>query len=700
MSDKKKSELSAIPEFVNGEQPSAAKLNSISSLLRREGFVLEKSIGDIWGESEPYSDISQNLLSTPIMKEDEIDNLDDSQDGNGRSLDITSLGRAIGAMSKLNPKVLTQGLSDGRSTLIVEQIDSNVNEYKFKFPVDFTSTTITWPVNEAAFSFRKASISQLLADGDYYFDINKNTVFCYSTTGGPSGSVSYKTTPSQWASGSSYSMSSFNTIPDINQIGYLDLNISQSANGLYEFVFPEVRYTARADSSSASIEEENPMYGATYTLPPAIRAVCGGNFFTENSGVANTIIPEGMIYLKNATTGEIYSDAVYYYNNDSSVIVEGVGLELNDNFYFITVGTDITSCIEDIYNKLGNHTHDNSFGEKSVSVKSLKDIYSEAPSDEKVYFPSTKVNNFFSQYLHRDGFDENDPQNDYNAMRGDLVIGRRANLPGSYTGGGDESYKLKFGSGPTGTSGQYIMRSGYSGYESLLLRSSKFSNDIQISQINLMQGSYNLYASNLGTVRSENYLTLQSLSQYVIAKGAAFVADSGVVSASSGSSLQREGADFTSSPTATWYHPKISTIHLREENLKVYASLDALDHAGAIASGLRQHADYLNISFTLPAEIIGKRVVGIDVLASPGSSTPSGGQNDEDLWFGGDTFFGNVMKPGLGWTYHSSSRILATVIPTGGYGIFDKDNLLQEANTNYWHGFVDYFITIRYCSGV
>ena len=700
MSDKKKSELSAIPEFVNGEQPSAAKLNSISSLLRREGFVLEKSIGDIWGESEPYSDISQNLLSTPIMKEDEIDNLDDSQDGNGRSLDITSLGRAIGAMSKLNPKVLTQGLSDGRSTLIVEQIDSNVNEYKFKFPVD-TSMSLTLPGSEDAFQSSKTSISELLFDGDYYFDENKNTVFCYFATSNPSGEVSYYTTPSKWASGSSYSMSSFNTIPDINQIGYLDLNISQSANGLYEFVFPEVRYTARADSSSASIEEDNVMYGATYTLPPAIRAVCGGNFFTENSGVANTIIPEGMIYLKNATTGEIYSDAVYYYNNDSSVIVEGVELELNDNFYFITVGTDITSCIEDIYNKLGNHTHDNSFGEKSVSVKSLKDIYSEAPSDEKVYFPSTKVNNFFSQYLHRDGFDENDPQNDYNAMRGDLVIGRRANLPGSYTGGGDESYKLKFGSGPTGTSGQYIMRSGYSGYESLLLRSSRYSNDANISQINLMQGSYSLYASDRGTVRSENYLTLQSHSEYVIAKGAAFVADSGVVSASSGSSLQREGADFTSSPTATWYHPKISTMHYREAALQVYGSLTAGGIPLKVSN--KNDADYLNYIIFLPNILTDKRMVGVDILASPGAGSPGGVGLQTDTWWGVSS--GNFqdanseVRSGLSWMYNSASRQMQISIPTGNYGTFDKDDLLEDGNGD-WYALLDLFITIRYCSGV
>ena len=697
MSDKKKSELSAIPEFINGEQPSAAKLNSISSLLRREGFVLEKCIGDIWGESEPYSDISQNLLSLPIMKPDQVDNLYDSQDGNGRSLDITSLGRAIGPMSKLNPKILTQGLSSGRSASIIEEIDSNVNEYKFKFPVD-SSLSMALPVGDNAFQFSKTSISELRVDGDYYFDISKNTVFCYLATSIVYGVVNYSTTPSKWASGSSYSMSSFNTIPDINQIGYVDLNISQSANGLYEFVFPEVRYTARADFLSASIEESNPMYGSYYTLPAAIRAVCGGNFFTENSGIVNTVIPEGMIYLKNANTGEIYSDAVYYYNSDSSVIVEGIELDLNDNFYFITVGTDITSCIEDIYNKLGNHNHDNTFGEKSISVKSLKDVYSEPSSNEKVYFPSSKTNNFFSQYLHRDGLDIDDPQNDYNGMRGDLLIGRKASLAGEYTGAG-ETYKLLFGSVSSGTAGQYIKRDNDGGFESLLLRSSAFSNDIEYSQLNLFEdGTYILDSSNNGIVRSENYLTLQSLSEYVISEGTAFVADSGVVSASSNSSLQREGADFTSSPTSEWYHPKISTIHFREAAKQVYGSSDA---GGCVASKVtvKLNADYLNWCITLPAEVIGKRVVGVDLLVSPGFGSPSTAGLEEDTWFGACSHHSNDVRFGVSWQYDSSSRTMLISVPTGGHGTFDKDDLLEDGD-GYWYALVDCFATIRYCSGV
>ena len=255
--------------------------------------------------------------------------MDDSQDGNGRSLDIVNLGRAIGPMSKLNPKVLLQGLSSGTKSTIREQVPVGVYEYKIKNPVDW-SENISFPPADDAFDIRVTNLIDLNSEGDYYVDEAKNTVYTYSPTENSAYPfITYVTNPSTWGGGSSYSMSNFNTIPSINQLGYLDLNITQNSSGVYEFSFPAIAYTSRSEDQSALVEQSSVLYGATYTLPASIRAVCGGNYFTENSGITNTTIPEGMIYLKNATTGEIYSDASYYYNNDSSVLVEGVELDLS-----------------------------------------------------------------------------------------------------------------------------------------------------------------------------------------------------------------------------------------------------------------------------------------------------------------------------------------------------------------------------------
>ena len=58
MADKKKGEINLFPYFVDGEQPSANKFNSIGIQISRNLYVLEKAIGDIWGESEPYSSLN------------------------------------------------------------------------------------------------------------------------------------------------------------------------------------------------------------------------------------------------------------------------------------------------------------------------------------------------------------------------------------------------------------------------------------------------------------------------------------------------------------------------------------------------------------------------------------------------------------------------------------------------------------------
>ena len=695
MSDKKKSELSVVPEFVDGEQPTAAKLNSIGSLLKREGFILEKSVGDIWGESEPYSDVSQNLLSSPIMKEESIDNLDESQDGNGRSLDIVNLGRAIGPMSKLNPKVLTQGLSSGRTAEIREEIPAGVYEYKMKMPVDW-SQAIAFPPADDAYEIRVSSLADLNGEGDYYVDEEKNTVYSYlATSSSAYPYVTYKTTPSEWASGSSYSMSNFNTIPDISQIGYSDLSISQNAQGLYEFVFPEVTHTSRADGDSSLIEGNSPLFGSTYTLPASIRAVCGGNYFAENSGITNTVIPEGMIYLKNAVTGEIYSDATYYYNSDSSVLVEGVELDLDDNYYFITVGTDLTSCIEDIYNKLGNHSHDGKYGEKSISVKDICDNYLSFDNDQKVYLPSTKEGNHFSQYLHRDGYISGDPHNDGNAMRGDLVIGRRASSAGNYIGAG-RTYRIGFGDS---TGGQSIYRDED---DDLIIRSQKYSNDVSYSQLKLDEDGYGYFHSTGASwVSGDNAVALNSNNGHVVSYSP-FLGEKGIIAAHQGSTFAKE-VPGVAIASREWFHPKISTIHWYANGEKVYASTNA----GGTPSNSN---NYLSFLVELPAGFMTNagtgRILGVDLIWAE-TAIDTYQLRDNDIHGVSSYDFFKGARHSAAWKLQrnntGSINQLVITIPTdaapvtdGDGGVYDHTHLSEEEDTGYKYTYLNIAVTIRY----
>ena len=696
MSDKKKSELSVVPEFVDGEQPTAAKLNSIGSLLKREGFILEKSVGDIWGESEPYSDVSQNLLSSPIIKEGLIDNLDESQDGNGRSLDIVNLGRAIGPMSKLNPKVLTQGLSNGRTTEVKEEIPAGVYEYKMKMPVDW-SETISFPPADDAYEIRVFSLGDLNSEGDYYVDEEKNTVYSYMATGNSAYPyVTYKTTPSKWASGSSYSMSNFNTIPDISQIGYSDLSISQNAQGLYEFVFPEVTHTSRTNGDSSLIEGNSPLFGSTYTLPASIRAVCGGNYFAENSGITNTVIPEGMIYLKNAVTGEIYSDATYYYNSDSSVLVEGVELDLDDNYYFITVGTDLTSCIEDIYNKLGNHSHDGKYGEKSISVKDISDNYLNFDNDQKVYFPSTKEGNHFSQYLHRDGYISGDPHNDGNAMRGDLVIGRKASSAGNYLGDGD-TYKISFGKRENSSS---------------LWREETLSGTHRLNIGNSVSNESLYLNTGAGDIANEcaqgEFSTIAQLNSLIASQGT--VITGGIEKQSHFSGCDSDTTGSTSE--MNWFHAKTAEISYYMSDEWVWGSKSrwSLDRATNPSN-----VKFLRKAISLPSWLAssnGNYLYDVTILFSPGTSTlmfagyDGNQQVPSSYWFGSSAMLNEDGGNGACWYYKDSSSepYLIVLIPVGGPESVVRDGTLSfqsdEGGENLYAGLhLDVRITVKYRIG-
>ena len=67
MADKKASGITILPVFVDGEQPTAYKFNTIGAQFKKSNYELESSIGDIWEESYPQSTISSTRLSMEFI---------------------------------------------------------------------------------------------------------------------------------------------------------------------------------------------------------------------------------------------------------------------------------------------------------------------------------------------------------------------------------------------------------------------------------------------------------------------------------------------------------------------------------------------------------------------------------------------------------------------------------------------------------
>ena len=68
MSDKLRPGVSVTPEFVDGETPPAAKLNSISVQMKHAAEQLEEAVGDIHSQSWPYSATNLTTLSPKYGK--------------------------------------------------------------------------------------------------------------------------------------------------------------------------------------------------------------------------------------------------------------------------------------------------------------------------------------------------------------------------------------------------------------------------------------------------------------------------------------------------------------------------------------------------------------------------------------------------------------------------------------------------------
>lgn len=427
MADKLKAGIAVRTTFVAGESPKAAKLNSLTSQLQNASARLEAAIGDIHSESYPYSSITLEKLSLEYGR---------SQTASGslsgastRDLDIANLGRLIGPAGNLNPHSL--GPQE-----ITESVPTGYHEFALRFPPDvpsavsFSDTTV--------FDTYRAAVADLDAAGDYHID-SFGRIYSVSTTAG--GTVTYDFDPQAHGGGNNYQDASFNVIPDANQ---LDTGDGCAVGGLdSEGRRPVTLPTAthhhyNASYSSVVLGVADVAYGQQLYLPK----ILVDNYASEEE------IPGGFLFLKNYTKNKIYKNAVYYYNSPTSILIGGEDITDDvtdgDVFCIVTIGTDITSSIDDLRKKL-YHSHDRSFGEPLIPIQAIVGILS-AAGTSGVFVPSEMPGNLFPQYLHRDGFTSgtDDNVNDENIMRGDLALGVSGAAAGGHRTAAGESFKLRF----------------------------------------------------------------------------------------------------------------------------------------------------------------------------------------------------------------------------------------------------------------
>lgn len=292
---------------------------------------------------------------------------------------------------------------------------------------------------------RAGTLLSLNSSGEYWFD-SARTIYTVDATSG--GTITYVTTPSAWASGVNHTGASANVIPHPFQISSggsgCGVSVGTDAFGRHTITLPvATRHIRNAGQTTAVLSDEDPLYNEQLELPEVL-----------NGLPVDEVIPSRFLYLKNLSTGEAYLDATYYYASQTVVMIGGVDLSTEagrpDDFVIVTVGSDLTTAVDDLRNKMGYHDHSGRYGATPIKAEDIVGWTGVAGNSGR-FVKSDMDGNYAPQYLHRDGFRlaETDA-NDKNIMRGDLVIGSSSGAPGSYYSLTGNSFALYFGtnSGP------------------------------------------------------------------------------------------------------------------------------------------------------------------------------------------------------------------------------------------------------------
>lgn len=436
MADKLKQGVAVLTTFVAGETPTGAKLNSITAQLRNASQQLETAVGDIHDQSYPYSSSTSARLSPAYGRLSEATPVTGAST---RSLDIANVARLIGPASNLNPEFL----SGSRS--ITESVPAGVTEFSLNFP-PASVAGVSFSANGVgdAFETLAPTSTAINASGDYFVTPSGSVYTTLATDAFAPGTVTYTVDPEAWGGGSNYLGARFNVLPDLNQMSASGGGCTigaPDASGRRAVVLPTVTHQQfDGDMFTAALGSADPNFGEQLKLPLVI---------TESYSVGE-VLPSGFLLLKNWTTGKAYESAEYTYNGETSVLVGLVDIttevDRGDQFVIVTVGTDITTSIDDLRRK-SRHAHDRSFGEPLVPASSIGDWTAGPWGSEGGFTVSTVAGNYAPQYLHRYGYQATEAGwNDGNCMRGDLIMGQAGASPGGYIGLVNPTYGIYFGS--------------------------------------------------------------------------------------------------------------------------------------------------------------------------------------------------------------------------------------------------------------
>jgi len=408
MADKQRDGFPVVPVFTAGEQITASKLSAWAAQTDRGMGLLEYSVGDIHGHSWPYfSGAAISYTPTGLWA---FNRTGTALGTVQRHLQIPNLGRAIGPMSALNPRILP-----GTEQVLKWELPSGRSDFHLPFiPKSGAAITFT---DAVVFQTLVGSAEEVIAEGDYFVS-STGRVNCFYPTGYSGGSllVTFTVNVDEANASDSYPGSTYNVIPDPNQTT-VRCTVAALAANKQLITFPVIDYQqANFEELTSQLSDPNPgigfgaedlNYQETPTLPSYMDTV-----YSVGDPIA-----EGLIYVWDNIAGSRVLGLTVYYESLTSVrVANGAGtaaLEVGSDRYSIFVaGTDVARTLDFLRWRHYAHTHSQGDGSRPVSHDDLDNLFDTwvtnlaVPSTTRRPFrKSSEPGHPHPQYLHRGGYD-------------------------------------------------------------------------------------------------------------------------------------------------------------------------------------------------------------------------------------------------------------------------------------------------------
>lgn len=507
MSDKFRNTFPIPVTFVDGELPTAAKMNAISSQAKSASNLLEYAVGDVWNQA------GDQVLGSPGVSTN--------------ALMVANIARYLGAAKLTGPRI--PDLPNIEEYTWRPHPTDDVGNYEavLTFPAAGTST-FTWTGTGAPGAVPEINQSDVDAAGEWWLDIDTGHAIFYDAI-----ASDWQLVYEPVVDGDLGIDNTHNIIPDPDQhssyafggVKIQYVNGSDNSQGYYIFLPPRGPLDTRrigkspqddnavpahtgnfqtaplstnprtfwqADSEDADISSNADHY--RYVLPKIV---------TDNWSQASTI-PTGLVYLWDSSgTGQLIEGVLLRAENAATprnYVMVATGSQL-DNYLgstsgllayptanlsstshaasmypsgglrVITVGSSLSDIVSELVRHFFEHDHgsSNSLPAAVITHSKLRDkFYPTHPLIAAQFQPSAYQMDDHPQYLHRAGYDVTRDKFS-GAMLGDILMGA-SDSSGDFQNITSDSFAVIFGAGLFGPRLQYRPSTSGPSINSLQLR--------------------------------------------------------------------------------------------------------------------------------------------------------------------------------------------------------------------------------------